>query len=435
MKTKNNRSELRPFLTLWSTQALSALGSSMTGFALVIWSYQQAGSALQTALLSICTYTPYVLVSIFAGTLTDRLDKKRTMLFCDLFAALTTLGVLALLKAGQLRIWHLYVLNALSGLMNTVQQPATEVTVTLLTPRRHVQRASSLQALSSSLVSVATPMIATALYTLLGLDAVIAFDLGTCAVAVLSLAFLIPIPRVKRAEDAKESVLAAARSGLGYLRRNRGILDLILLLACINFVASMYNAALPALILPRANGEAQLGLVNTVAGLAMLLGSALITLLPAPKSRVRVILNALLLAMSTENLLLALGKTPWLWCLGAALGWVAIPAMNANMNALFRTTIPVEMQGRVYSARNTLQFFTIPLGYLAGGWVVDAVAEPLMASLSPAHPLSLLLGTGKGSGAALTFLLLALLGVAPCLLFRYDRHIWALERAEGDGPA
>ena len=46
--------ELHTFLILWMTQSFSALGSSMTSFALVVWSYQQQGSALTTSLLSIC---------------------------------------------------------------------------------------------------------------------------------------------------------------------------------------------------------------------------------------------------------------------------------------------------------------------------------------------------------------------------------------------
>ena len=51
-------------LTTGSTQALSALGSAMTSFALVVWSYQQQGSALTTALLSVCSYAPYVVLSM-----------------------------------------------------------------------------------------------------------------------------------------------------------------------------------------------------------------------------------------------------------------------------------------------------------------------------------------------------------------------------------
>ena len=91
----------------------------MTSFALVIWAYEQSGSALSTALLSICSYAPYVLLSIFAGALSDRWNKKATMLICDAAAALTTVGVLVLLSTDALCVWHLYVLNALNGLMNT----------------------------------------------------------------------------------------------------------------------------------------------------------------------------------------------------------------------------------------------------------------------------------------------------------------------------
>lgn len=68
---------MRNFLFLWATQALSSLGSAMTGFALIVWSYQQQGSALTTALLSVCSYAPYVVLGIFAGAFSDRWDKKR----------------------------------------------------------------------------------------------------------------------------------------------------------------------------------------------------------------------------------------------------------------------------------------------------------------------------------------------------------------------
>ena len=86
--------------------------------------------------------------------------------------------------------------------------------------------------------------------------------------------------------------------------------------------------------------------------------------------------------------------------------------MNTNLDALFRTTIPLEIQGRVYSVRNTLQFFTIPLGYLLGGWLIDSTLEPLMAALPDAHLLIRLLGSGKGSGAALLYLIISIAGTA-----------------------
>lgn len=119
--------EMRSYLLLWGTQLISGLGSAITSYALVIWSYTQEGSALVTALLMVCSYAPYVLCSVFAGAISDRWDKKKTMLACDALAALCTLVILVLLKGGKLQIWHLYIVNAISGLMNTVQQPASEV--------------------------------------------------------------------------------------------------------------------------------------------------------------------------------------------------------------------------------------------------------------------------------------------------------------------
>lgn len=112
---KNRIFELKDFYVLWSTQGLSRLGSTMMNFALTLWLYQETGSALQTALLTICSYTPYVLTSIFAGALSDKWDKKKTMLVCDTFAACCTIIVFLLLKTGLLCAWHLYLLNAVNA--------------------------------------------------------------------------------------------------------------------------------------------------------------------------------------------------------------------------------------------------------------------------------------------------------------------------------
>lgn len=427
MKYMNMLRNMRSFLVLSVTQGFSALGSGMTNYALIVWSYQQEGSALVTALLTVCSYAPYVLMSILAGALSDRWDKKRTLLVCDSLAALCTVCVLVLLKLDRLEIWHLYVLNALNGLMNTVQQPASDVTVTLLTPKEHYQQASAVQSFLGSVNSLLTPALATAVLTLAGLDAVIFIDLMTFGVAFVSLLWL-KIPQLPRSHAEKQNVLAEARSGLGWLGKNRGILHLILFLAAINLTASMYNAALPAMMLPRENGETLLGVINTVTGVTMLLGSLVASAWPRPRSRVRIICNTLLISMCTENLMLALGKSLPIWCVGAFAGWIVIPLMNANLSVVMREGIPVEMQGRVWAARNTLQFFTIPVGYLLGGALVDHVFEPLMAGQSPESLMCRVFGTGKGSGAAVLFLVLWGVGLMTCLIFRRDKDIWSLEK-------
>lgn len=423
--------EMKPFLLLWSTQSLSGLGSAMTSYALVIWSYSQKGSALLTAFLMICSYAPYVAFSIFAGALSDRWNKKSIMLVCDTLAALTSVVMLLLMRGGLLEIWHLYLINAVNGLMNTVQQPASEVAVSRVLPKKYYQKVGGMRYLASSLNSILSPILATAVLGIAGMDAVVGIDLCTFVAAFLTLAFGIRIPEGGDGEEASgsEKLMDSVKEGVGYLKKEKGIFDLILFLASINLVASIYEAAFPAMILSRYGGsEKVLGMVNAVIGMSTLAGSILASFLKAPKSRVRVICNCLLFSMSTENFLLAFGRTPLIWGIGGFLGWIAIPLMSSNLDAILRLRIPEQIQGRVYAVRNSLQFFTIPLGYFIGGLLVDRVFEPIMALQEKSSVLIWMFGSGKGSGAAFLFFVIAFAGIGVCLYFRKDKRIWELEK-------
>ena len=411
MKANNG---LRDFYILWVTQSLSQLGSAMTSFALTLWLYEKTGSALSTAALTICTYAPYVVTSIFAGAITDKFDKKRTMLVCDALAAACTVLVFALYRADLLGVWHLYAVNAATGLMNTVQQPASEVAYTLVVPREAYQKTSGLQSLSRSLVSIGNPLLASALYGAAGLDAVIAVDLATFGLAFAALLCFIRLPAVDAGAGRGEPVLKLAREGLRFLRQNPLVLHVILFMSGVNLIASAFDAVLPALVIPT-RGNGALGVVTACSGAAMVVGSLLTTLMPRPRDRVRVISLTMLFSLGTENFLLAFSRSPAVWCVGQAIGWLLVPVMSANQNVIMRNTIPVALQGRVFACRNTLQFFTIPIGLALGGFMVDGVCEPFMAANRANALLARLFGAGKGSGAALMMFLLGVAGVVLCL--------------------
>lgn len=296
--------------------------------------------------------------------------------------------------------------------------------MTLITPKEEYQRTSGLRSFSNSLVTILHPVLATALFAVAGIDAVIVVDLSTFVIAFFTLFFFVKIPKLKDEDlikgdgSKKESLYTASKVGLHYLKENPMILQLILFLAGVNLVASAFDATLPAYVLPRENGgEKVLGIVTSCAGIATLLGSLLVTFLPKPKNRIRVITSTMLFSLTVENFLLAFTKSPVLWCLGQFLGWFLVPVMSANLDVILRTTIPVDMQGRVYSCRNTLQFFTIPIGFLLGGLLVDQVLEPFMKGAGDNHWLAFLFGTGKGSGAAVMMFVIGLSGAIVCVLF------------------
>lgn len=426
---KNKIHELKDFYILWSTQELSQLGSAMTNFALTLWLYQATGSALQTALLTICSYVPYVLMSIFAGALSDKWDKKKTILICDTLAACCTVSVFILLKTGLLCTWHLYLLNAVNGLMNTVQNPASDVATTLVTPKKYYQKTSGLRSFSWSLINILHPVLATSLYALGGVNAVIAVDLSTFFAAFFALLLFVQIPPVKAsAAGESETLFASAKAGLKCLNQNRMVLMLILFLSGVNLVAAAFDAVLPAFILPRENGgEAILGIVTSFAGIAMLVGSLIASVLPAPKDRIRLIIITMLVSLTTDNFLMSMTRTPITWCIAQIFGYLPVPLMSTSLDVIVRSTIPIEMQGRVYSCRNTLQFFTIPIGYYFGGLMVDVICEPFMERIPTESIMVTMFGLGKGSGAGMMIFILGLLGMAICLVFgkilkKYNYH-------------
>ena len=412
----NNKKEyvLRDFYVLWSTQSLSQLGSSITAFALTLWLYEKTGSALSTATLTICSYAPYVIMSIIAGALTDRFDKKRTMLVCDTMAAVSTLVVFLLYRTGNLVIWHLYAVNMLSGLMNTVQQPASEVTMTLIVPKDQYQKMSGLQSLSRSVISILNPLIAAALYSFAGLEPVIAVDLISFLVAFIALAAFIKVPETAKAEE--ESTLKLAREGLKFLKETPLVFTLILFMSGVNFVASAFDATLPGYVIPNPKGGTNvLGIVTSASGAAMIIGSLIVSILPKPRDRVKVVYLTMLISLSTENFLLAFAREPFIWCIGQIIGWILVPIMSANLDVILRNSIPVDLQGRVYACRNTFQFFTIPIGLFWGGFMVDKVCEPFMKTHESSYVLTFLFGNGKGSGAALMMLILGVVGSILCI--------------------
>ena len=172
-----NQPSFNKYIIFWMSQSLSELGSAMTGYALILWAYQQTNSAMSVSLMSFCSYMPFILVSIFTGSFIDSHKKKSILLWSDTLAALCT-GLICILSVnGKLEIFHIYLVNLFLGLMNSFQSPALSVAIGILVPETYRSRASGMSSFSTNLITVITPMAATALYTFLGLEGILFLDL------------------------------------------------------------------------------------------------------------------------------------------------------------------------------------------------------------------------------------------------------------------
>ena len=238
MKKLNILRELKQFLLLWISQAVSALGTAITEYSLIVWVYRQNGTATSVTLLTLCSFAPTILFRFVAGAAADRWDKKRVMLFADLFAACGTFAVLILYSGASLQIWHLYVINVLLSLMNAFQEPASYVATSLLVPKEHYAKAGGLQGVSGAAISILAPALGAALLAFGGLKVVLVCDLCSFFIAFIVLLFFIRIPKIEKPEGAREEPFRkTCTEGISYLRGRPLLLHLIMFMTCVNFLA------------------------------------------------------------------------------------------------------------------------------------------------------------------------------------------------------
>lgn len=415
MKHSSLLKELKDFLLLWASQAVSSLGTAMTEYALVIWAYQQQGSAASVTTLTLCSFLPTILFRFIAGAMADRWNKKRIMLCADLFAACGTLAVLVLHSLGELRLWHLYVINILLSFMNAFQSPAAFAATSMLVPEKHYAKAGGLQGISGAVISILSPALGSVLLAFGGLQVVLAVDLASFAVAWMVLFLFIRIPHAPCAGGKKgESFLKSCMAGMRYLKNHKALLKITLFIAATNFLAKLGNDGMlaPFVLARTGNRQEALGLVQSAVSAGLLAGSFAVTVMKPVKRKTRLIFAAYTLIFAF-GAVQSLSRQVWVWAATAFGTYLLAAVMNANLTVLIRAYVPIDMHGRVFSAKDTLQNGTIPLALAIGGPLADRVFEPFVAGESLlCSALKGIFGTGNGAGIAVMFFLVSTLGTA-----------------------
>ena len=427
---KNN---LKKYIVFWLSQSVSQLGSAMTGYALILWVYTIKHSALTVSLMSFCNYVPYIVISLFAGTFVDRHSKKKIMLVSDGIAAICSALVLLLSFGGGLQIWHIYLVNAVIGFMNAFQGPASSVAMGRIVPKEKLTNVSGMNSFSTNLTMVLTPVIAAFLYALGGLKFVLIIDLTSFAIAFLVLLFLIFIPEYTEVGKQNDSIFAGCKEGYVFLIQNKGIFMIVVTMALLNFFSRLtYENILSPMVLARSGDNAMaLGVVNAVMGIGGILGGIIVSAGKISKENMKMIYVSAALSFLLGDLLMGVGRNPVMWSVAGLAASLPIPFINAGQNVVLYKKVPDGMQGRVFAVRNAIQFSTIPVGILLGGFLADYVFEPFMMSESfVASVLQLLVGRGQGSGMAVMFLCTGLMGCLFSLIFYRRKEIQELREID-----
>jgi DHA3 family macrolide efflux protein-like MFS transporter len=416
MKYKHLTSGWKTFYRIWSGQTVSLVGTAMSRFALMIWAYQQTGTATTLALLGFFNFGAIVLCSSFSGAVVDRMKRKHVMLLADSCAALMSVVILLLFFSDQLQIWHLYLLQTLSGMFEAFQYPAYQASITLLVPRDDFTRAASLNGLAESSARVLAPVLAGLLLPLAGIQSVLLIDLATFLVAFGTLIFsYIPQPE-KQGESSPIPTEneVSKKAGWDFIRARPGLVGLVGVFAAINLFAGLtyYSIISPMILARSGNNTLTLSWVEAALGLGGIAGGILLSIWGGPKQRVRGLLLATSVSFVLGDGTFAFGRTLAAWMTAGFLSTFFIPFITSPNQSIWQAKTPPELQGRVFALRGMLQMATIPLGFLIAGPLADLVFEPAMnAGGSLAGAFAWISGIGPGAGMGLMFAFTAIGGL------------------------
>ena len=427
MKTFQLRKEQQNYYIFILGQFFSQFGSRITSYGLILWSYKQTGSVLSMSLLSICYLIPEVLLSFVSGGLSDSWNKKKILLASDMIAVFFSLCVILMLFTNTLKLEYLYIVNFFLGVTDSFQNPASEVTISYIVPKEDFLKSSGMRSFLGSFNSIFAPIAATTIYAFYGLKAIVVFDLATFVVAFTTLTVWVRIPHIIKDQVAVPFITQCI-FGIKYLVTNKKILSLVFFMAFVNLVAAIYNTNLAPMVLSRnGNNDVQLGIVSSAIGIAGLVGSVLVTRLPTQSRRVPLMINIMIFSFLFCNGLLGVGRNYYIWTIAVFGGNLMIPMLTANVEYIMRTRIPIELQGRVFAARNTMQYTSIPIGNLLGGLLADRIFIPYSNSSTFRRLFGSLVGEGGGSGFGLLYLSIAAIGLSGCLIFRHNRDFHSLD--------
>ncbi|MBL8100665.1 MAG: MFS transporter [Anaerolineales bacterium] len=403
--SSENPKDMKTFFTIWSGQLVSMLGSGLTQFALGVWIYDQTKQATPFAITILLASLPRILLLPFAGSIADRFNRRLIMMLSDIGSAVLTLAIFLLLISNDLQIWHIYIIASLGSVLSAFQEPAYMASISMIVPKEKLGSANGMTQMGQALSSVLTPVLAGALFVFIGFKGIILIDFVTFFFAIGAL-LLVRIPQPEQTPEHKEkNLFQDIAFGWNFLRERTGLFGLLLYYAMINFLLNWCAVLIVPMILSRFTPNV-LGLLQTVMGIGMLIGSIAMSAWGGAKRRIPATILFICLAL-LGYIVVGITPNPYVIGIGIFIMMFFVPLASGNSQVVFQTKIPREIQGRVFSVRGAISQSMMPIAFLTAGPLADKFFEPLLqdGGALAATFIGQILGTGAGRGIGLMFIL------------------------------
>ncbi|MDM9383942.1 MFS transporter [Chlorogloeopsis sp. ULAP01] len=409
MPQQPNPASMRNFIIVWLGQLVSTIGSSMTSFAIEIWAWEITGKATTLTLVGFFSLLPSIIITPISGVIVDRFNRKLLMMVGDTVAVFTTIIILLLHLTNNLQIWHFYLTGAIVGTFNQFQSLAYSSSVSLMIPKQHYTRASSLEFLSGYGSNIIAPALAGYLYTVIGFLGIWLIDIFTFAIAIGSL-LLVTIPQPSPTTENETIVDIWQDLGFGwrYITTHKSLLALLVVNLLFWLPHDIGDSLYAPMILSRTdNNTLVLGSLASAAGFGGVTGAIIVSTWGGFRRKIKGVLLGMIGA-GLSKIVFGLGRTPWVWIPAQFCSSLNFPLNGSSDTAIWLAKVPPNVQGRVFAARSLILQLASAVGYLIAGPLADRVFTPALQSGGfLVGILGELFGTGTGAGIALLYVMCA----------------------------
>lgn len=402
------------FLLLWSGELVSSIGGGLTSFGLGVYVFNQTGSAASMAFVTLLGFLPTLLLSVPAGVLADRYDRRILMMLGDGCSALGIGYILFCMLQGSASLMQICVGVFISAVFSSLLEPAYRATVSDLLTKEQFSKASGLVSLAGSARYLISPVLAGTLLAVSDVKLLLVIDISTFALTVISTAVVRRGIETK-IEEVKETFIGSLKEGWTAVHARKGVFILIMVSSVMTLFLGVFQVLAEPLILAFSDSQT-LGICETVCACGMLVSSLFLGIRGIKKNYTGILSLAL-----TFSGIFMIGFGIWeniyLICVFGFAFFATLPFANNCLDYLVRTNIPDELQGRAWGFIGFLSQLGYVFAYAFSGILADTAGK--------------VSGMGVGRGAAFVIIVSGILLGAVAISIAWIKQIRGLEQCNG----
>lgn len=360
------------FLLLWAGEFVSSIGGGLTSFGLGVYVFEQTGSAANMALVTLLAFLPTLLLSIPAGVLADRYDRRLLMMLGDGCSAVGILFILFCMIRGEAGFTEICIGVTVSAVFSSLLEPSYRATVTDLLDAEEYSRASGMVSIAGSARYLISPILAGVLLTVSDIRLLLILDICTFFLTVVCTGVVKKGLVAKEAEE-KETFFKALQMGWQAVTEKKGVFLLILVSSVMTCFMGAFQILAEPLILDFAD-SVTLGIGETICASGMLVSSLFLGAKGIKKGYLK-ILSASLTIAGIAMILFGVKENIYLICAAGFLFFAMLPFANNCLDFLVRTNIADELQGRAWGFIGFLSQIGYVVAYGLAGVLADGIGE------------------------------------------------------------